>query len=118
MSDTRAEISGVNRRSFLTAGAAAVAAGTTLTGQAQDKPAASSIIRPPVDKRILLSCKLTMIAKKSPEGKDFTLTERLKLAGSAGFDGVDFDEAGSFTDRKSTRLNSSHIPLSRMPSSA
>ena len=26
--------------------------------------------------------------------------------------------AGSATDRKSTRLNSSHIPLSRMPSSA
>ena len=27
-------------------------------------------------------------------------------------------EAGMSTDRKSTRLNSSHIPLSRMPSSA
>ena len=26
--------------------------------------------------------------------------------------------SGSFEDRKSTRLNSSHIPLSRMPSSA
>ena len=28
------------------------------------------------------------------------------------------DEAGTTLDRKSTRLNSSHIPLSRMPSSA
>ena len=28
------------------------------------------------------------------------------------------DEFVSFADRKSTRLNSSHIPLSRMPSSA
>ena len=27
-------------------------------------------------------------------------------------------ESGGFRDRKSTRLNSSHIPLSRMPSSA
>ena len=27
-------------------------------------------------------------------------------------------ELGTFIDRKSTRLNSSHIPLSRMPSSA
>ena len=27
-------------------------------------------------------------------------------------------EAGKILDRKSTRLNSSHIPLSRMPSSA
>ena len=28
------------------------------------------------------------------------------------------DKAGLEADRKSTRLNSSHIPLSRMPSSA
>ena len=28
------------------------------------------------------------------------------------------DLVGKFEDRKSTRLNSSHIPLSRMPSSA
>ena len=32
---------------------------------------------------------------------------------------VDLTEFGAqITDRKSTRLNSSHIPLSRMPSSA
>ena len=30
----------------------------------------------------------------------------------------DYDEIISGQDRKSTRLNSSHIPLSRMPSSA
>jgi hexulose-6-phosphate isomerase len=34
---------------------------------------------------------------KEEAGKKLTLTERLKLAGSAGFDGVDFDEAGQFT---------------------
>ena len=28
------------------------------------------------------------------------------------------DDGSMYTDRKSTRLNSSHIPLSRMPSSA
>ena len=31
---------------------------------------------------------------------------------------VDAAVEGTQTDRKSTRLNSSHIPLSRMPSSA
>ena len=31
---------------------------------------------------------------------------------------IDHPEKGTYTDRKSTRLNSSHIPLSRMPSSA
>ena len=31
---------------------------------------------------------------------------------------IDDDAARTLVDRKSTRLNSSHIPLSRMPSSA
>ena len=46
-------------------------------------------------------------------------------SGTIGPDVVDigklYDRTGAFTfdpDRKSTRLNSSHIPLSRMPSSA
>lgn len=90
-----ADRNALNRRSFLTAGAAVtVGAAAVRTAQAEEKPAA--IILPPAGKRILLSCKLGMIAKKV-EGKDLTLTERLKLAGQAGFDGVDFDEAGSFT---------------------
>lgn len=95
MSDSRSEVS---RRSFLTAGTAAAAGLSLVSGQrvmAADAPAAP-IIEPPPGKRILLSCKLGMIAKKV-DGKDLTLTERLKLAGEAGFDGVDFDEAGSFT---------------------
>lgn len=86
--------SGINRRSFLAAGAVATAAVPVGSVQAQEK--AAPIIVPPVGKRILLSCKLGMIAKKV-DGKELTLTERLKLAGAAGFDGVDFDEAGSFT---------------------
>ena len=32
--------------------------------------------------------------------------------------GIASNQAGVYKDRKSTRLNSSHIPLSRMPSSA
>jgi hexulose-6-phosphate isomerase len=37
-----------------------------------------------------------MIANKV-EGKKMSIVERLKMAQEAGFDGVDFDEAGSFT---------------------
>jgi hexulose-6-phosphate isomerase len=37
-----------------------------------------------------------MIAKKEGD-KELSLVERLKLAAAAGFDGVDFDEAGNFT---------------------
>jgi hexulose-6-phosphate isomerase len=86
----------IGRRSLLTAGAtAALSATLAATATADDKPA--GIIEPPAGKRILLSCKLGMIAKKGDDGKDLTLVERLKLAGQAGFDGVDFDEAGSFT---------------------
>ena len=41
----------------------------------------------------------------------FDLQARAKGGGHSG-------QAGAIRDRKSTRLNSSHIPLSRMPSSA
>jgi len=57
---------------------------------------ASRVVTPPAGKRILLSCKLGMIAKEV-EGKKLTIAERLRMAGGAGFDGVDFDEAGGFT---------------------
>ncbi len=94
MSDHHPELS---RRSFLAAGAAAASiAATPMRHASADEKSSSAIIEPPAGKRILLSCKLGMIAKKV-DGKDLTLTERLKLAGQAGFDGVDFDEAGSFT---------------------
>lgn len=87
----------LNRRSLLLSGAGAVSAallpGTTAQAAEAAKPA---IVLPPADKRILLSCKLGMIAKKDGD-RPLTLVERLKMAGDAGFDGVDFDEAGSFT---------------------
>lgn len=91
MQDIRSEF---NRRSFLAAGAVAAAAISEQAVQARETPV--PIIEPPTGKRILLSCKLGMIAKKV-DGKDLTLTERLKLAREAGFDGVDFDQAGEFT---------------------
>src|SRR5690606_32962896 len=48
------------------------------------------------ERRILLSCKLSMINREA-DGKDRTVVERLRLATEAGFDGVDFDEAGDYT---------------------
>ncbi len=92
------ESSSTNRRVFMASGAVAVAAassvGSSIQAIAADMPL--PLVVPPAGKRILLSCKLGMIAKEEA-GKKLTLVERLKIAGAAGFDGVDFDEAGSFT---------------------
>jgi len=57
---------------------------------------ASAIVTPPTGKRILLSCKLGMIPKEL-DGKALSIVDRLQLAGEAGFDGVDFDQAGEWT---------------------
>lgn len=94
----------MERRSFLGAGAVAAATAAYLHAskslgapvRTTDADTKSEIIAPPTDKRILISCKLTMISKES-NGKALSLIERLKLADQAGFDGVDFDEAGNFT---------------------
>ncbi len=56
----------------------------------------SAQVLPPSGKRILLACKLTMIAKEI-EGKPLSLTEQLRLAADAGFDGVDLDDASKYT---------------------
>lgn len=53
-------------------------------------------ILPPSGKRLLLACKLTMITKEI-EGKSLSLTEQLRLAAAAGFDGVDLDDASKYT---------------------
>lgn len=92
-------LSPLSRRHFLGAASAALAGTATLApvaGLRAAEPAASAIILPPAGKRILLSCKLGMIAKEVG-GKKLSIVERLGLAKEAGFDGVDFDEAGSFT---------------------
>ena len=90
------------RRRFLSQAVATGAAATLLSSayisQADDQPvkSRSSTIVPPEGKRILLSCKLSMIQAEA-NGKALSLVERLKMAHQAGFDGVDFDEAGKFT---------------------
>jgi hexulose-6-phosphate isomerase len=87
-----------NRRHFLAAGGASVVATAAARAQGAESPGAetASIVRPPAGKRILLSCKLGMIAREL-DGKKLSLAERLSLAGEAGFDGVDLDEAASCT---------------------
>lgn len=82
----------VSRRHFLTAGAATAVA---LSAAARAEPSAPLVL-PASKRRILLSCKLGMIAQKRGD-QVLTIVERLKMAGEAGFDGVDFDEAGNFT---------------------
>ncbi len=86
-----------SRRQFL-GGAAAIAAGATTLGSVTTgaQSASSTIVRPPAGKPLLLATKLGMIAKEEG-GRTLSLAERLKMAAAAGFDGVDFDEAGSFT---------------------
>ncbi|MEN6337196.1 MAG: sugar phosphate isomerase/epimerase family protein [Phycisphaerales bacterium] len=87
----------LNRRSFLGLGAGAVAAGVSGVATAQaGQPDAGKIVSPPAGKKILLATKLSMIAGEV-EGKKLSLAERLRMAGDAGFDGVDFDEAGGYT---------------------
>ena len=85
-----------SRRRFLALGATAAAATPSLASAESKLTSASAIVTPPMKNRILLSCKLGMIAKES-DGQKLTLTERLSMAGDAGFDGVDFDQAGAFT---------------------
>ncbi len=94
MNQTRSSLS---RRRVLVMGAGSMAA---VMGGAGVAPAAeagaSAIVTPPTGKRILLSCKLGMIPKEL-DGKALSIVDRLQLAGEAGFDGVDFDQAGEWT---------------------
>jgi L-ribulose-5-phosphate 3-epimerase len=89
--------SSLSRRHLLAMGAGSVAAtlncaGAAVAAETKD----SGIVTPPSGKRLLLSCKLGMIPKEA-DGKTLSVTDRLCLAGEAGFDGVDFDQAGDYT---------------------
>lgn len=91
-----------SRRAFLggSISAAALTAPGVLFADHHGAEKKDSIIRPPSSgKQILLSPKLGMIPKEL-DGKKLTLTERLSLAGEAGFDGVDFDQAGEHTEEE------------------
>ena len=88
-----------DRRRLLTAGvasAATMAAAGHLAPEVQAAEASGRIVAPPAGKRILLSCKLGMVPKELG-GKKLTLNERLKMVAEAGFDGLDFDQAGEHT---------------------
>lgn len=88
----------LNRRGFLTASAASVAiaaAGAVPVVLSADSDKAPTV-RPPARKRLLLACKLGMIATEL-DGKKLSVVERLQMAAEAGFDGVDFDQAGDYT---------------------
>ncbi len=91
------------RRVFAMGTGAVTAAMVSGVGVAQaSESEASDIVLPPLDKRILLSCKLGMIPKEL-NGKALSATERLQLAGEAGFDGVDFDQAGEYTPEEARK---------------
>lgn len=85
------------RRRFLTTtgGISAACLTPTLATTQAAPSAAPGVVRPPAGKRILLSCKMGMIARQH-EGRKLSLAERLTMAKDAGFDGVDFDEAGNY----------------------
>ena len=85
-----------SRRGFLGATALSAAALGLPSSARAAEVGTPAIVLPPQGKRVLLSCKLTMIAKESG-GKKLSLTERLRMAADAGFDGVDLDEAGTIT---------------------
>ncbi len=90
----------LDRRRFLASGAAALAAGAVLrpasATAAEARREKAPIVVPPADRRILLSCKLGMIHAEA-NGRKLSLAERLRIAGEAGFDGVDLDQAGDYT---------------------
>ena len=87
-----------SRRSFVktTLATAAIAAVAPLRAAESASPKSGAIVLPPDGRRILLSCKLGMIAKESG-GTKLSIAQRLGMAAEAGFDGVDFDDAGGFT---------------------
>ena len=85
-----------DRRRFLLSSVAATAALVSTTPQIPAAEPASGIVLPKSSRPILLSCKLGMIAGEAG-GRKLSIVERLQMAAEAGFDGVDFDEAGNFT---------------------
>ena len=83
----------VSRRHFLSVGAASVALPGALRAA---QPSGTMLPRPPEGRGILLSPKLGMLPEEVA-GRKLSLTERLEMAGEAGFDGVDFDQAGPYS---------------------
>jgi L-ribulose-5-phosphate 3-epimerase len=92
-----------DRRGLLALGAGAAITGISSVGTARGNETGTvRIVTPPENKRILLSCKLGMLPKKL-SGKKLTTVQRLRMADEAGFDGVDFDQAGEHTPEETRR---------------
>ncbi len=92
-----------DRRALLALGAGTAIAGISAAGTTRGKEAGTDrIVTPPEGKRILLSCKLGMLPKKL-SGKKLSTVQRLRMANEAGFDGVDFDQAGEHTPEETRR---------------
>jgi L-ribulose-5-phosphate 3-epimerase len=85
-----------NRRTFLGTTTAAISTLFLPQNHSAAETPNARIVTPPPNRPILLSCKLGMIAREK-DGRKFTATERLRMAADAGFDGVDFDQAGEYT---------------------
>ena len=90
----------LDRRSFLAIGAGAAAFSLRKVRGAE--AGVAHIVTPPKGKRILLSCKLGMLPKEL-EGQKLSVVDRLQMAREAGFDGVDFDQAGEYTPEEARR---------------
>ena len=90
----------LSRRALLAAGVATVATGSLLrAAEPAAAPEIEALVEPLSGKRLLLSCKLGMIPGEA-NGAKLALAERLRMAGEAGFDGVDFDQAGEYTPQQ------------------
>ena len=88
-----------DRRTFLATGAASVAGAHVFgsAGRAQaDAAEPGEIVVPPAGKRILLSCKLTMI---EPQSDDEPLAARLRRAAEAGAGGTQAHILGGLVQR-------------------
>ncbi len=89
----------MNRRSFLHASALSLPVAAATSAQAQT-PAAEAkpdaVALPKRNRPVLLSCKLSMVSN-GEDGKKYSINDRLSMVAEAGFDGIDFDEAGGFT---------------------
>jgi len=92
-----------DRRGLLALGAGTAIAGISGVGTTRgNETGTARIVTPPEGKRILLSCKLGMLPKKL-SGKKLSTVQRLRMANEAGFDGVDFDQAGEHTPEETRR---------------
>jgi L-ribulose-5-phosphate 3-epimerase len=90
----------LDRRSFLAIGAGAAV--FSISNARGVEAGIAHIVSPPKGKRILLSCKLGMLPKELND-KKLSVVERLQMAREAGFDGVDFDQAGEYTPEEARR---------------